>query len=226
MYVRVARLLRANKVAKADSGEADEGEVQRVEIIPVLQRRVKCSGTTGDDAGGDGQVEHDPVHARLPLVQVHMIVVIKDVRSGRSLDARRFGDPPGCQGGPAETSSQSTYVPATQDPRQEGDDPLQEEIEEQDATGTTEEAIKNDSRFTRRCLGRGAAVACKISVTLNSFISELYYTATYACIEIGDQRTASRVDKCETRSRDISIPEFTGGTFCMHTPADDPYPLT
>jgi len=53
MYVRVARLLRANKVTETDSGEADEGKVQRVEVIPAFQRRVKCSGTTGDDAGGD-----------------------------------------------------------------------------------------------------------------------------------------------------------------------------
>lgn len=44
----------ANKVAEADGGEADEGEVQRVEVIPALQRRIECSSTTGDDAGGDG----------------------------------------------------------------------------------------------------------------------------------------------------------------------------
>jgi len=54
MYVRIVWLLRANEVAEADSGEAHEGKVQCVEVIPALQRRVKCSGTTGDDARGDG----------------------------------------------------------------------------------------------------------------------------------------------------------------------------
>lgn len=42
--------------------------------------------------------------------------------------------------------------------------------------------------------------------------------ATYTYIEIGDQRTASHVDKCETRSRDISIPEFTGTFSCICRP--------
>ncbi|XP_025988412.1 uncharacterized protein LOC105199975 [Solenopsis invicta] len=37
------------------------------------------------------------------------------------------------------------------------------------------------------------------------------------CIEIGDQRTAT-MDKCETRSRDISIPEFTRTFSCMRRP--------
>lgn len=90
MYVRITGFLRADIIAEADGGEANESEVQRVEVIPALQRCVKCSGATGDDAGGHGQVEHDPVHARLPLVQVHVVVVVvEDVRQGcRLLSAR------------------------------------------------------------------------------------------------------------------------------------------
>lgn len=36
VYVGIVQFLRANKVAEADGGKADEGEVQRIEIIPAL----------------------------------------------------------------------------------------------------------------------------------------------------------------------------------------------
>lgn len=83
MYLGIVWLLRADVITEADGGEANESEVQRVEVIPIFQRCVKRSRTTGDDAGSHGQVEHDPIHARFPMVQVHVIVVVvKDVRQG------------------------------------------------------------------------------------------------------------------------------------------------
>jgi len=79
MYVRITRFLRTNEVAKPDGGEADESKVQRVKVIPTLQRCIECGSATGDDAGNRGQVEHDPVYARFPLVQIHVVVVVKNV---------------------------------------------------------------------------------------------------------------------------------------------------
>lgn len=80
-------------------------------------------------------------------------------------------------------------------------------------TGTTEETIKNNSRFTRRCLGRGASVPCKITSVSRFFH---FRSILYGDIH-RDQRTAS-MDKYETRSRDISIPEFTGTFSCICRP--------
>lgn len=81
-------------------------------------------------------------------------------------------------------------------------------------TRTTEETIKNNSRFTRRCLGRGASVPCKItSVSCFFHFRSILHGDIHR-----DQRTASRMDKYETRSRDISIPEFTGTFSCICWP--------
>lgn len=80
MYMRIARFLRANEVAEPDGGEADESKVQRVKVIPTLQRCVERGRATGDDAGNRAQIEHDPVHARFPLVQIHVVVVVENVR--------------------------------------------------------------------------------------------------------------------------------------------------
>lgn len=90
MNVRIVWFLCADIIAETDGGEANESEVQRIEIIPAFQRCVKPSSATGDDAGSHGQVEHDPVHARFPLVQVYIVVVVvvENVWQGCSLSAR------------------------------------------------------------------------------------------------------------------------------------------
>lgn len=76
VLVGIGWLLRADVITKADGGEADEGEVKRVQIIPAFQRRVERSGATCDDAGHHAQVEQDPEDARLPLVQIYILVVV------------------------------------------------------------------------------------------------------------------------------------------------------
>lgn len=80
MYVRIVRLLRANEVAQPDSGEADESKIQRVKVIPILQRCVERGRATGDDAGNREQIEHDPVDTRFPLVQIYVVVIVENIR--------------------------------------------------------------------------------------------------------------------------------------------------
>lgn len=79
MYVRIARFLRTNEVAKPDGGEADKSKVQRIKVIPAFQRCIERGGATSDDERNRGQVEHDPVHTRFPLVQIHVVVIVENV---------------------------------------------------------------------------------------------------------------------------------------------------
>lgn len=69
MQVGVVRPLEADVVAESYGGEADEAEVQSLEVAPVLHGRVEKRGQTGDRARGQRQVQHDPVDARLPVLQ-------------------------------------------------------------------------------------------------------------------------------------------------------------
>lgn len=69
VQVGVVRSLEADVVPESDGGEAHEAKVQGLEVGPVLQGRVEGRRETGHGARGQRQVQHDPVNARLPVLQ-------------------------------------------------------------------------------------------------------------------------------------------------------------
>lgn len=79
MHQWVIGLLSRYEIAETYGSETDETEVEGLEVAPALEWRVQSRGATSYRTRGQGEVEHNPVDARLPVVQTY-VVVVQDVR--------------------------------------------------------------------------------------------------------------------------------------------------
>lgn len=118
----------ADKVPEADGGEANETKVQGVQVFPVLERSVNRSGATRYDATRQRQMEHNPIDARFPLVQVEYVRQTDLPICARLEDAtRRRRLLP-------YLSFQAVDVNLAQNPSEERDDLFQKQVEEENST--------------------------------------------------------------------------------------------
>jgi len=164
--VRIVIILGGDEVAEADRGERHETVIQRVEVRPFFLRVEKRRGTAGDDRCGDEQNQHDPVDRRFPVGKVVVFFAAVPgpapgvaARHDRSLAVPLGAFPP----------PPTTLVDGAQHHRQHGDDSLEEEIKEENASGTAEKTVDDNYHLASHSTGRRHAVTCSQNTRKTSF---------------------------------------------------------
>jgi len=146
-----------NVVPEANCGERDEAKVDGLEEAPVFKGAVDSRSARGEGNGGYSQVQHHPVHTRLPVVQARVILV-QVIWQG---SARNAGSATGTQSAVLHAFLEPPEMEGPQNERQESDNTLQEKIEEEDSSRTAQEAVNDHCGFAGRGLWCCVAVTFK-----------------------------------------------------------------
>ena len=123
--------LTAHQVPESDGAEGHEAEVERVHIAPVLHGAVQGGGAARNHNRRHTQDQHHVVDRRFPALQTVLL-------TGRLLPARLHPD---------SGTPQPALVTPAHDVSQHRDDPLQEEVEEEDGGSAADETIENQEYF-------------------------------------------------------------------------------
>lgn len=124
--------LTAHQVPEADGAEGHEAEVEGVHVAPVLHGAVQGGGTARNHNRRHPQDQHHIVDRWFPALQTVLL-------TGRLLPARLHPDP---------STPQPALVTPAHDVSQHCDDPLQEEVEEEDGGSAADETIENQEYFS------------------------------------------------------------------------------
>ena len=129
-------VLAADEVPKANGAESHKAEVECVEVAPSFHGGVHGGHAAGDEEGGHAQDQHDIVHGGLPASRAVHLTFPRVIQA-------LLGQGPPPPGLP--------LVARFHDAGDDGDQALQEEVEEQDGAGAPEEAIEDQKDFSFYC---------------------------------------------------------------------------